>query len=120
LEAQVPIKSFIHFDFKDWVAGLASQPSFEEQMDSAWKGATSPSDDMHDIFNDTFLQVFHKTNGKHFSLGGGCKSNLTESRRELHLSLAKGKSKYINQGKTNTQHLPSQGKSKENTLRNPG
>jgi hypothetical protein len=29
-------------------------------------------------------------------------------------------SKYIDQGKTSTQHLPSQGKSKENALRIPG
>jgi hypothetical protein len=70
-EAQVPIKSFVYFDFKDWVAGLTSQPGFEEQMDSAWKGATSPSDDMHNIFNGTFLQGFHGPDGKHFSLGGG-------------------------------------------------
>jgi hypothetical protein len=70
-EAQAPIKSFVYSDFKDWVAGLTSQPGFEEQMDSAWKGATSPSDDMHDIFNGTFLQGFHGPDRKHFSLGGG-------------------------------------------------
>jgi hypothetical protein len=47
-----------------------------------------------------------------------CKGNLTILRRILHLDLAKGN--HIDQGKTNTQHLPSQGKSKENALRIPG
>jgi hypothetical protein len=49
------------------------------------------------------------------------KGNLTDLRRILHLSLAKGNPKEIyKSSKTNTQHLPSQGKSKENTLRTPG
>jgi hypothetical protein len=68
-EIQVPIKTFVSFDFKDWVVGLTSRPGFEEQMDSAWKGATSPSDDMHDIFDSAFLRGFQGPDGKHFSLG---------------------------------------------------
>jgi hypothetical protein len=44
-----------------------------------------------------------------------CKGNLTDLRRILHLSLAKGNPKYIyKSGRDNTQHLPSQGKSKVN------
>jgi hypothetical protein len=50
-----------------------------------------------------------------------CEGNLTDLRRILHLSLAKGNPKLIyNDGRYNTQYLPSQGKSKENTLRIPG
>jgi hypothetical protein len=47
-----------------------------------------------------------------------CKGNLTILRRIIHLDLAKGK--YINDGRYNIQHLPSQGESKENALRIPG
>jgi hypothetical protein len=47
-----------------------------------------------------------------------CKGNLTDLRRILHSREIQ--SKYINPGRTNTQHLLSQGKSKENALRTPG
>jgi Transposase family tnp2 len=73
VEIQVPIKTFVSFDFKDWVAGLTSRPGFEEQMDSAWKGGApdrkSP-DDMHDIFDGEFIRQFQGPDGRHFGLGG--------------------------------------------------
>jgi hypothetical protein len=54
-------------------------------------------------------------------LPGPCKGNLTDLRRIFHLSLAKGNPKYIyKSSRNNTQHLPSQGKSKENALRTLG
>jgi hypothetical protein len=40
-------------------------------MDSAWKGAVPPFDNMHNVFNGTFLQEFYRPDGKHFSLGNG-------------------------------------------------
>jgi hypothetical protein len=53
--------------------------------------------------------------------GENCKGNLTDLRRELYLSLAKGNPKQIyNSSRNNTPHLPSQGKSKENALGIPG
>jgi hypothetical protein len=74
VELQVPIKTFVAFDFKDWVAGLTSRPGFEESMDAAWKGSGPDSaspDTMHDIFDGEFLRQFRGPDGKHFSLGNG-------------------------------------------------
>ena len=70
VELHVPIKPFVSFDFKDWVAGLTSRPGFEEQMDSSWKRTASPPNDMHDIFDGDFLRGFQGPDGKHFSQGG--------------------------------------------------
>lgn len=72
VELQVPIKTFVSFDFKDWVAGLTSRPGFEKQMDSAWAGAApnATDADLHDIFDGAFLRGFQGPDGKHFGIGG--------------------------------------------------
>lgn len=64
----VPIKSFIYFDFKDWLANLLSRPGFEEKMDKAWKGhlGTRGNGEMQDIFDGSILQDFVGADGKQF------------------------------------------------------
>jgi Transposase family tnp2 len=72
VEIQVPIKRFVYFDFKDWVAGLLSRPSFEEHMDAAWDAMAqeTSSGEMHDIFDGSVLKDFQGPDGKHFRFGG--------------------------------------------------
>jgi len=69
VEIQVPIKTFVAFDFKDWVANLMSRPGYEDTMDAAWN--TKPGDDMRDIFDGDVLRNFQGPDDKHFSLGDG-------------------------------------------------
>ena len=47
IDIEVPIKTFVHFDFKDWFAGLLSRPGYEEHMDSAWQSKASEDGVMH-------------------------------------------------------------------------
>jgi hypothetical protein len=68
VEILVPIKTFVAFDFKDWVANLVSRPGYEAMMDSAW--CRTQGDDMRDVFDGQVLQNFKAADGKHFSLGG--------------------------------------------------
>jgi len=69
IDIEVPIKTFVSFDFKDWFAGLLSRPGYEERMDSAWQ--TKASDGvMHDIFDGEYVRSFKGPDGKSFSLGG--------------------------------------------------
>ncbi|KDR65384.1 hypothetical protein GALMADRAFT_30796, partial [Galerina marginata CBS 339.88] len=58
-----PIKPFVYFDFKDWVAGLVSRPGYEDRMDGAW---TRPNcgHDKNDIFDGDFLKDFLGPDGK--------------------------------------------------------
>jgi hypothetical protein len=48
-----PIKTFVYFDFKDWLAGLLSHPGFEGRMDNAWKNHVKDGQQkMHEIRMD--------------------------------------------------------------------
>ena len=63
VEIQTPIKPFVYFDFKDWVAGLVSRPGYEDRMDDAWTRPDS-GPEMNDIFDGDFLQDFIGPDGK--------------------------------------------------------
>jgi hypothetical protein len=63
----VPIKSFVYFDFKDWLANLLSRPGFEERMDKAWKNHIKDNQqEMRDIFDGNMLQNFTGADGERF------------------------------------------------------
>ena len=66
---EVPIKTFVSFDFKDWLAGLVSRPGFEDRMDAAWESIYS-EETMRDIFQGDYLRNFKGPDGLHFSKGG--------------------------------------------------
>ncbi|SJK99061.1 uncharacterized protein ARMOST_02346 [Armillaria ostoyae] len=62
----VPIKPFVSFDFKDWLAGFLSCPGNEEKMDASWEGITNPVPEvMTDIFHGSFLRSFLGPDGRH-------------------------------------------------------
>jgi hypothetical protein len=65
---QVPIKPFVYFDFKDWVASLLSRPGYEDMMDDVW-GSTGRRGNS-DIFDGTVLQHFKGPDGRLFSAAG--------------------------------------------------
>ena len=67
---QAPIKPFVYFDFKDWVAGLISRPGFEDQMDAAWDATVVDNETMSNIFDEVGLKTFNGPDGKHFREGG--------------------------------------------------
>lgn len=68
----VPIKQFVSYDFKDWMAALLSRPGFEEKMDAAWeRGKLSRDGKISDIFQGEVLQNFMGPDKKtHFSVSG--------------------------------------------------
>jgi len=66
---EVPIKTFVSFDFKDWLAGLVSRPGFEDRMDAAWENIYS-EEVMRDIFHGDYLRNFKGPDGLHFGKGG--------------------------------------------------
>lgn len=71
VEISLPIKTFVYWDFKDWVGGLLSRPGYEGMMDSAWETRNVDQSKMHDIFHGSILQGFKGPDKKtHFSLGG--------------------------------------------------
>lgn len=70
INIEVPIKTFVSFDFKDWFAGLLSRPGFEERMDSAWQSKALEDGVMHDIFDGEYIRSFKGPDGRPFSLGG--------------------------------------------------
>lgn len=50
----IPIKTFLSFSLKGWLAGILSQPDIEDKMDSAWYReafAKEQDADLHDIFD---------------------------------------------------------------------
>jgi len=68
----VPIKRFVAFSFKDWLAGLLSRPGFEDMMDDAWKQCKKSHGHgvkMKDIFEGDIIRNFLGPDGKHFSYG---------------------------------------------------
>ena len=70
IDVEVPIKTFVSFDFKDWFAGLLSRPGYEECMDSAWQSNASEDGIMRDIFDGEYVRNFKGHDGRSFSLGG--------------------------------------------------
>ena len=63
----IPIKSFVYFNFKDWLANLLSCPGLEERMDKAWKNRIQDNEqEMCDIFDGSILQNFMGADGKRF------------------------------------------------------
>jgi Transposase family tnp2 len=70
IDIEVPVKTFVSFDFKDWFAGLLSRPGYEERMDSVWQSKTSEDGIMHDIFDGEYVRNFKGPDGRSFGLGG--------------------------------------------------
>lgn len=70
--AQVPIKPYIVFDFKDWLAGILARPGYETMMDESWSQMKMEDDGrIRSIFQGEILQEFKGPDGRHFSDGGG-------------------------------------------------
>jgi hypothetical protein len=71
IEFESPIKTFVSFDFKDWLAGLLSRPGYEDHMDAAWSHSSDSAriGTMNDIFDGDFLHTFQGVDGNHFSMG---------------------------------------------------
>ena len=69
---QVPIKKFICFSFKDWVASLLSRPGFEDMMDGSWSlgDRNTKENELADIFDGEVLKRFKGPNGELFGAGG--------------------------------------------------
>lgn len=70
----VPIKPYISYDFKDWLAGVLSRQGFETMMDSAWDRMKNELPDglLNDIFQGSVIQNFKGPDGTtHFSMSGG-------------------------------------------------
>jgi hypothetical protein len=62
-----PIKTFVYFDFKDWLAGLLSHPGFKERMDNVWQNHVKDGQqEMRDIFDGDLLRNFIGGDGKAF------------------------------------------------------
>ena len=62
---EVPIKRFVTFSFKDFVARLTARPSFEDLMDAP-RSVTQEDEQMRDIFDGQFLQHFKGPDGLAF------------------------------------------------------
>jgi hypothetical protein len=72
VEIHTPIKPFLSFDFKDWLAGLVSRPGYEDLMDGAWKKTSAdPADGISDITEADFLRNFAGPNGEKLFKDGG-------------------------------------------------
>ena len=69
VEIQLPIKAFVAFSFREYLAKLLARPGFEARMDASWTKISNDGE-MHDIFDGEFLREF-KYKGKHFSQGDG-------------------------------------------------
>ena len=69
IDVEVPIKRFISFSFKDYVAELTSRSGFEDKMDEVWEsgqGGKGVPGEMNDIFDGQFLQDFKDREGNRF------------------------------------------------------
>ncbi|KAJ7123025.1 hypothetical protein C8R44DRAFT_532518, partial [Mycena epipterygia] len=69
-EQWVPIKPFVSFDFKDWLAGLMARPGNEENMDKSWECMKEPAPmELRDIFDGSLIREFIGPDKKtHFSV----------------------------------------------------
>ncbi|KDR82484.1 hypothetical protein GALMADRAFT_30935, partial [Galerina marginata CBS 339.88] len=62
-----PIKTFVSFCFKDWLARMASRSGFEEKAARSWnKNRKSGSDKMDDVIDGEYLRNFKGPDGKIF------------------------------------------------------
>lgn len=70
---QAPIKTFVYFDFKDWMANILSRSGFEDMMDSAWDKCfqNGHSECISDIFEGDVLKNFKGPDGNHFGAATG-------------------------------------------------
>lgn len=71
VDVEVPIKRFVSFSFKDYVAELTSRFGFEDKMDAVWEsflaavGKGVPAE-MNDVFDGQFLRDFKDRDGHLF------------------------------------------------------
>lgn len=65
VNVEVPIKGFVSFSFKNYIAELTSRSGFEDKMDAVWDGEGVPAE-MHDIFDGQFLHDFQDRDGHQF------------------------------------------------------
>lgn len=68
-----PIKAYVSYDFKDWLAGLLSRSGIEDAMDSAWDrmNTSSPEEPLNDIFQGSVIRDFKGPDGStHFGMAG--------------------------------------------------
>jgi len=55
----IPLRPYIAFDFKDWMAGMLSRTGYEEMMDGAWvKASLAVDGSMSDIFQESTVHKF--------------------------------------------------------------
>ena len=69
VDVEIPIKRFVSFSFKHYVAELTSRSGFEDKMDAVWEGSLSSNGvlaEMNDIFDGQFLHGFKDWNGLRF------------------------------------------------------
>ncbi|PPQ82487.1 hypothetical protein CVT26_012890, partial [Gymnopilus dilepis] len=71
-EVEVPIKRFVSFSFKEYVASLTCRSGFEDCMDSVSAGKGSEaSEEMQDVFDGEFLRDFRGPDSKPFRSESG-------------------------------------------------
>lgn len=64
----VPIKPYVAFDVKDWVARLLSRKGFEEVMDKTWNKMNIPVDGkLEDILQGSVIRELEGRDGAHFA-----------------------------------------------------
>ena len=69
VEVEIPIKRFVSFSFKDYIAELTSRSGFEDKMDAVWESGLSSKGvpaEMNDIFDGQFLYDFKDQDGHQF------------------------------------------------------
>ncbi len=69
VDVEVPIKRFVSFSFKNYIAELTSRSGFEDKMDAVWEsslGVGGVPAKMHDIFDGQFLHDFKDRDGYRF------------------------------------------------------
>ncbi|PPQ96460.1 hypothetical protein CVT26_010514 [Gymnopilus dilepis] len=71
VKVEVPIKRFIGFSFKDYIASLTSRVGFEEYMDQASAFDARDQTPMRDFFNGKFFRDFLGPDGKPFRSTSG-------------------------------------------------
>ena len=70
-QLEVPIKRFLAFSFKDYVASLTSRVGFEVYMDDVSSFTTTDPTVMHDVFDGQYLRNFEGPDHKPFRSSSG-------------------------------------------------
>ncbi|PPR02024.1 hypothetical protein CVT26_008718 [Gymnopilus dilepis] len=70
-QVEVPIKQFVAFSFKEYVASLTSRVGFEDCMDNATASTPHNGAPMRDVFDGQFLRNFLGPDGKLFASNVG-------------------------------------------------